>query len=90
MTKAMLAARGGISQGSRVSAVNPATMPRATRLTIVSTTITRSLCLGGAELTYQRVPLGAGASVCVTKTSRMGQTIPEKVRLQVYLKATFA
>jgi len=40
---------------------------QGTRLTIVSTTITRSLCLGGAELTYQGELGGAGASACVTE-----------------------
>jgi hypothetical protein len=66
-------------------------MASATRLTIVSTTMMRSFCLGDAELTYQGELLGAGgASACVTETSRMGKTIPEKVRWLVYLKATFA
>ncbi len=63
-------------------------MPSATRLTKVSTAITTSRCRGGAELTYQRDVAGAGASACVTATSGM-ETIPEKVRCRVYLKATF-
>ena len=64
MTSAMLAARGGMSHGSWVSTVRPAMMPSATRPTTVSTAMTRSFCLGGAELTYQRVLV----SVCVTST----------------------
>jgi hypothetical protein len=80
------APRGGISHGSCVSAVNPATIPSATRLTIVSTTMTWSLCLGGAELTYQGELPGAVVAACVTENLPNGHTAPEKLKRAVYLE----
>src|SRR5689334_8353959 len=54
-TNAMLAANGGISHGSCVTNVSAPTRASATKLAMVSTTMTLRLWRGGAPLTYHGV-----------------------------------